>query len=148
MKDDNGHEIDTEILNDFLESSFTVLQDLKESVRGFNGVEDVMVFENFGQQIDRIMGSAYTLSLISIGDLTKLAKELSYKASQVKQIGKLLAVQSLLSQVLRLMEKMLLKYQQDINEKPEDVAVLVERMKIASAQLGDLRISVKVESND
>lgn len=144
MLDDNGNEIDQEILNDFLETSFDVLKNLKESLRSFNGLEDVMVFETFGQQIDRIMGSAYTLSLKPMGDLTKLAKELSYKASQVQHIGKLLAVQSLLSQVLRLMEKMLVTYQQDINQAPENIFILIERMKQASEQLGDLRTSVKV----
>lgn len=144
MLDDNGNEIDQEILNDFLDTSFDVLQNLKESLRSFNGLDDVMVFETFGQQIDRIMGSAYTLSLKPMGDLTKLAKELSYKASQVKHIGKLLAVQSLLSQVLRLMEKILVAYQQDINQAPENIFILIERMKLASEQLGDLRTSVKV----
>lgn len=144
MKDDNGNEIDQEILDDFLETSFNVLQNLRESLLAFNGVEAVLVFESFGQQIDRIMGSAYTLSLNSMGELTKYSKELSYKASQVKQIGKLLAIQSLLSQVIRIMEKMLTKYQKDINETPEELSVLVERLKIASDQLGDLRTSVKV----
>lgn len=144
MVDDNGNEVDQEILADFLETSFSVLQNLKESLRTFNGVEDSHIFETFGQQIDRIMGSAATLSLNSMGELTKISKELSYKASQVNQIGKLLSIQSLLSQVLRVMEKMLIKYQMDINEIPEDISALIERLKVASDQLGDLRTSVKV----
>lgn len=144
MVDDNGNDIDPEILNDFLDTSFDVLQNLKEALRSFNGVEDNHVFESFGQQIDRIMGSAATLSLNAMGELTKVSKELSYKASQINQIGKLLAIQSLLSQVLRVMDKMFVKYQQDINEIPEDISLLIERLKIASEQLGDLRTSVKV----
>ena|SRR3989344_568343 len=144
MLDDKNNEIDHELLTSFLEESFEVLEGLKDLMENFNGHADISCFEQFGQQVDRIMGAAYTLSLGDLGDLAKLGKELGYKSSQVKEIGKLLAVQSLLSQLIKSIEVILNGYKK--NQKPvsEEVSLLLNRLTGASNQLGDLRISVKV----
>ncbi len=144
MLDDKNNEIDQELLAAFVEESFEVLESLKSLMENFKSPLDNLCFEQFGQQVDRIMGAAYTLSLGELGDLAKLGKELGYKSSQVKEIGKLLAVQSLLSQLIKSIEIILIGYQK--NQKPvaEDVSLLLNRLTGASNQLGDLRISVKV----
>lgn len=144
MLDDKNNEIDHELLNAFLEESFMVLEGLKILMENFKSPTDNLCFEQFGQQVDRIMGAAYTLSLGDLGDLAKLGKELGYKSSQVKEIGKLLAIQSLLSQLIKSIEVILNGYKK--NQKPvlEEISLLLNRLTVASNQLGDLRISVKV----
>lgn len=144
MLDDKKNEIDVELLEGFLEESYAVLADLKIILASFKGTSDAPIFEKYGQQIDRIMGAAYTLSLNELGDLAKLGKELGYKTSQIKQVAKLLTMQSLLSQLLRTMEKILNSYQKNQTPDYDEAHQLINRLNTASDQLGDLRISVKV----
>ena len=63
MLNDSGIEIDQKFIDTFLEESNLVLSNLKIFVNSFTDVEDNHVFEKYGQQVDRIMGAAFTLSL-------------------------------------------------------------------------------------
>lgn len=144
MLDDQNNEIDDELLAGFLEDSFGVLENLKELLGNFKAVGDVVIFEQFGQQIDRVMGAAYTLCLNNLGDLTKLGKELGYKASQVNELAKLLVIQSLLSQLVRMIDKMLKSYDKKEQFDSTETKLLLKRLEKASEQLGDLRTTVKI----
>lgn len=144
MLDDTGSEVDEELLEIFLTESFEVLGRLHTFLSSFKGPKEIECFEKFGQQIDRIMGAAYTLSLTEVGDLAKLGKELGYKSSQVSDLPKLLVVQSLLSQLVKNLETLLKGFQKRERIKLDAIGPLLQRMNAASKQLGDLRTSVKV----
>lgn len=144
MLDDAGSEVDEELLEIFLNESFEVMGRLNTFLSSFKGPESIEYFEKFGQQIDRIMGAAYTLSLTEVGDLAKLGKELGYKSSQISDVAKLLTIQSLLSQLVKNLEILLKGLKKRERIQLDTVEPLLKRMTAASHQLGDLRISVKV----
>lgn len=142
MLNDSGIEIDQEFLNSFLEESQEVLKSLKDFVSSFESAGDNHYFEKYGQQVDRIMGAAFTLSLSEIGELTRLGKELGYKASQVNDINKLISVQSILSQLNRALESILLHFKNRKRPDYSEYNLLLHKLKSASGHLGDYRASV------
>lgn len=144
MLNDSGFEIDEEFLDDFVEDSSIVLKELEECMSSFQGIHDTHLFEKYGQQIDRIMGAAYTLSFDLVGDLARFGKELGYKASQVKDISKLLALQGILSQLLRALDSILKSMKKGTYPERINYKDLLTRLKKASEALGDLRGTVKV----
>ena len=144
MLNDDGEKIDPHLLNSFIRESSEVIENLKSFLAEFTEPSQNECFEKFGQQVDRVMGAAFTLSLNEMGELCRLGKELGYKSSQVSEISKLLTVQSLLSQLVKILENILKSLKSGQREKSEDVAPLLKRMTEASAMLGNLRTSVKV----
>lgn len=144
MLSDNGEKIDSDLLASFLMESTEVVTNLKIFLTDFTDPSQNVCFEKFGQQIDRIMGAAYTLSLNEVGNLAKLGKELGYKASQVEEVGKLITVQSLLSQLVRALESILKGIKKGQRHNSQEIALLINRLTDASLKLGDLRVSVKV----
>jgi len=145
MLNDSGIFIEDDFLKSFINESSEVLKDLSHFLSCFESVEDTFLFENYGQQIDRIMGAAYTLSLNSIGDLARAGKELGYKGSQVSDISKLLVIQSLLGQLVKALEDNVKLLKKDQRPDPGNYSVLLHRLTTASNQLGDLRTTVKVK---
>lgn len=143
MLNDSGIEIDQEFLGFFLEESSEVITNLKIFSSSFKKINDKHFFEQFGQQVDRIMGAAYTLSLIFVGDLARMGKELGYKSTEVNDIGKLLVIQSLLSQLAKALDKIIRDFRKGIQTNYEEFTPLLDRLRIASKNLGDLRTSVR-----
>lgn len=143
MLDDNGVEIDRDFLKFFLEESDVVMRNLKNFLKLFLVSEDPKQFEQFGQQVDRLMGAAYTLSLNFFGDLSKMGKEIGYKSSQLTEIEKLLVIQSLLSQLVKSLSAILKQYKKDINPDYSEFHSLLERLQEANKNLGNLRATVK-----
>jgi hypothetical protein len=143
MLDDNGVEIDHDFLKFFLEESDVVMRNLKSFLKLFIENEDPKNFEQFGQQVDRLMGAAYTLSLNFFGDLSKMGKEIGYKSSQLTEIEKLLVIHSLLSQLVKSLSAILKKYKKDINPDYSEFHSLLERLQEANKNLGNLRATVK-----
>jgi hypothetical protein len=143
MLDDTGVEIDQDFLNFFLEESFIVLGNLKKSLKQFSETEDPRFFEIFGQQVDRLMGAAYTLSLTFFGDLSKLGKEIGYKSSQLAEVEKLFVIQSLLSQLVKALERILKQFKKGLYPDMSGYRPLFERLEEANKGLGNLRATVK-----
>lgn len=86
-------EIDKEILNDFLKESKKLIDpmiELLESIEGDFSKRNQL--EDFGNQVDRIMGGAKSLALLVsenhslhlVSDYTALCKAVGYKASQIQ----------------------------------------------------------------
>jgi hypothetical protein len=136
---------DPELIEDFYHESSELVASCKGILDNFLVDEDSKHFEQFGLFIDRIMGAAYTLGLSSVGDLSKLGKELSYKASQVKSTDKLLSVHSLLAQLLKLIGSQLKSIRAMTPINQEETAELLKKLRSASQNLGNLRTSVKIE---
>lgn len=143
MLSDSGIEIDQEFIDTFLDESFGVLTNLKQFINSFSHLDDKHVFEKYGQQIDRIMGAAFTLSLCEIGELAKMGKELGYKASQVNDINKLISVQSILSQLNKALETILFQFKKHKRPDYSEHELLLLKLKSASKNLGDYRTSVE-----
>lgn len=143
MLNDSGIEIDQEFLGFFLEESSEVIINLKLFSSSFKKINDKHFFEKFGQQVDRIMGAAYTLSLIFVGDLARMGKELGYKSTEVSDIDKLLVIQSLLSQLAKALDKIIKDFKKGIQLNQEEFLPLLDRLRVASKNLGDLRTSVR-----
>jgi hypothetical protein len=133
--------LDPEIAEEFLKEASELLGQCQDSLTAFASDGEAKNFENFGLFIDRIMGTAATLGLGTIADMTRQGKEIGYKASQVKDMEKLLAVSSVLAQLLKFLTASLkeLKQGKDLAD-----AVLFSRLKKASQDLGDLRASVEM----
>ena len=145
MLNDSGIKIEDDFLKSFIDESSEVLKEMSHSLSKFESAEDHHVFEVYGQQIDRIMGAAYTLSLHSIGDLTRAGKELAYKGSQVTDISRLLVIQSLLSQLHRALEEIVKMLKKGVRPSPGNHSHLLKGLTAASDLLGDLRASVAVK---
>ena len=143
MLDDAGSEIDQDFLNFFLEESFLVLVNLKDCLKQFSLTEDPRFFETFGQQVDRLMGAAYTLSLNFFGDLSKMGKEIGYKSSQLVDVEKLFVIQSLLSQLVKALERILKQFKKGLSPDMSGYRPLLERLEEANKGLGQLRATVK-----
>lgn len=144
MLNDSGINIDQDFMDTFLTDAFEVLANLKQFMSSFNSLEDRSLFEQYGQQVDRIMGAAFTLSLSEIGELTKMGKELGYKASQVDDINKLISVQSILSQLNKALETILMHFKKNRRPDYTDHKLLLTKLKSASENLGDYRTSVGI----
>lgn len=144
MLNDSGMEIDEEFLESFLLESAEVLTNLKSFVIDFKSPEDNHLFEKFGQQIDRIMGAAYTLSLNEVGDLARQGKELGYKSSQIDEVAKLLSIQSILSQLVKTLESAMKSLKKGNRPDTDEIQALLKKLTTANNQLGNLRTTVKL----
>ncbi|MFA5583914.1 MAG: hypothetical protein WDA09_06835 [Bacteriovoracaceae bacterium] len=74
--------LDDEILKGFLGETQKLIDELTNISDQFEETSNLPLLEQFGQIIDRIMGTAYTLELQEIGRFCELGKKISYKASQ------------------------------------------------------------------
>jgi chemotaxis protein histidine kinase CheA len=142
MKDSMDDDLDEEILEGFLEECFEISQNLRTYLDGFSQTGSPKLFEQFGQNIDRIMGAAKSIGLMELGELCLMGKELGYKSSQVKDLHQQLSLQSVLSQILRQMDKILQQLKKKKSDKDPETAPLIKKLKEVSAKLGNLRATV------
>ena len=89
------------------------------------------------------MGAAYTLSLNFFGDLSKMGKEIGYKSSQLVDVEKLFVIQSLLSQLVKALERILKQFKKGLSPDMSGYRPLLERLEEANKGLGQLRATVK-----
>ncbi len=86
--------LDNEILKEFQLESQTLIVKMNEILEGCEGdYSQVQSLEEYGQNVDRIMGGAQSLALgfsdknhmiHKIGDYSAICKAVGYKASQIK----------------------------------------------------------------
>jgi hypothetical protein len=143
MINDSGSEIDKEFLEIFMDESEGILLNLKNFLASFKEPEDVHYFEKYGQQVDRLMGAAYTLSLNFIGDLAKMGKEIGYKSTQLNEPKKLIIIHSLLGQLHRALDTLVKSLRAGIQPDVHEYHVLLQRLKMANESLGNLRATLE-----
>lgn len=136
-------EWDPEIMEEFLNEGHDLLAKCEEALVEFSSSGEAKHFENYGLYIDRMMGTAATLNFTCLAELTKQGKEISYKASQVQDIEKLLAVSSLLSQLLKETEKSMSRLKNNDLAMTPEVELLLVKLKKGNQGLGNLRATVK-----
>jgi len=136
-------DLDDGLIHEFVEESRDLLEKCRVTLTQFADRGEPQCFEEFGLYIDRIMGASFTMGFNQIGELTKLGKQIGYKSSQVEDIDKLHTAQSLLSQLIkeieRILKAVLLK-----KELTSERTTLLTRLEKANEALGDLRASVKI----
>ena len=76
--------IDQDILEAFAEEIRAIEKALKIIVQGIISakLKAPQLFEEFGQVIDRIYGTAMTLEFVEVGEYCRSMKEITYKCSQ------------------------------------------------------------------
>jgi chemotaxis protein histidine kinase CheA len=141
MSDENM--IDDELLEDFLTDAYSIIEQAKPLLANFNESQDPQQFEAFGQIFDRIMGAAYTLGFMHVGDLSKMGKELGYKSSQLTDLNKLITIHGLLSQLVKETEKNLNCLKKKILVPTPGTASLIEKLQQVNASMSGLRASLK-----
>lgn len=144
MPNESLLDVDYELLEDFLADSFEILNNLSPLIEELDLSSANKHFEIFGQQIDRMMGAAYTLSLTLVGDLCRCGKEIGYKGSQIEEASKLMVVQSLLGQLERALRTILNGLKKRQAPDPHRFKMLLVRLNKANKDLGDLRSTVQV----
>jgi hypothetical protein len=144
MLNDSGAEIDDEFLYYFILESQKLLSEMKLDIDSFREPTDNYLFEQYGQKVDRIMGAAFTLSLNEVGRLALFGKELGYKSSQISDTGKLLVIHSLLSQLHKMLDKVIKGFRKGNRTDSSELSPLLFRLDAANKQLGDLRATVKM----
>ncbi len=77
-------ETDKELLDDFVKELLTIDKALKSIVNKMiqTKLKDKSLFEQYGQTIDRVYGTAATLGFKELADYSKAMKDISYKCSQ------------------------------------------------------------------
>ena len=92
-------EFSLQLLKDFQKESKNVIESLVSILDTCeNGFKEVKKLEDYGQQVDRIMGGARSLALVQgdphqnlmpLGDYTSILKALGYRSSQITTDEKL-----------------------------------------------------------
>jgi len=100
--------LDNEILKGFLVETQNLLNELTTISDQFEETNDLSLLEQFGQIIDRIMGTAYTLELQEIGRFCELGKKISYKASQATDKKLIELAGPILADTTEILEEMVL----------------------------------------
>lgn len=152
--------IDKDIVKDFIEESKTIIQDLVGLLDKIEGdFSKVKQLEDYGQRVDRIMGSAKSLALMEssesplhiISDYAALCKAVGYQASQIDNNPQFYdicvallqdATETLADWVARLEEG------SAVNLKNSLSATFLERLRWVSNQFGaDIQTSVSTKKN-
>ena len=137
-------DLDEGLIHEFVEESRDLLEKCRVTLTQFADRGEPKCFEEFGLYIDRIMGASFTMGFNQIGELSKLGKQIGYKSSQVEDIDKLHTSQSLLSQLIKEIERILKAVLLNKEELRNESTTLLARLEKANEALGDLRASVKI----
>jgi hypothetical protein len=140
----SAFELDQDLVSGFVDETNEILAQTDQHLSDFLAHQNPNQFEAYGQGIDRVMGAALTLGFTDLGDLARLGKEVGYKASQVTDINQLLVIHSLLSQLNKELNRVVKSLNSHQQYEQEDLHFLIQKLKKASSNLGDLRISVKL----
>lgn len=99
--------LNQELLSAFCDESIELVNQLDSILTEIeNGQSQYEKLENFGQVIDRIMGTSKTLQLSEISTFCELGKTIGYKAGQSKDIQLLNVVVAVLFDTTFLLRKM------------------------------------------
>lgn len=138
-------DIDSEIVDEFLQESKTLIEPMLELLEGLEGdFTQIKKLEDYGNQVDRIMGGAKSLAMLVpethslhlIGDYAALCKAVSYKASQITDKPQFYDIcVALLIDATETLQKLLERINEPIEKlKKEISSTFLERLKWVSEQ--------------
>ncbi|WP_127717429.1 Hpt domain-containing protein [Halobacteriovorax sp. HLS] len=97
-----------EVVIEFCDESTELFNQLEEILEDFeDNPSDVSKLEEFGQIIDRVMGSAKTIGADDIATFCELGKVIGYKSSQTDDKALLEVVAAIMFDALELLKKMI-----------------------------------------
>jgi chemotaxis protein histidine kinase CheA len=75
--------MDRELIDEFVSEMKLLQVDLKRAIKMIivSKMQEPRAYENYGQVIDRIYGTATTLGMMELGEYTKALKDISYMAA-------------------------------------------------------------------
>ncbi len=150
--------IDTEILKEFQAESKTLVQQMQEILERCEGnISRAQSLEDYGLNVDRIMGGAKSLALEAgadhilnkIGDYAAICKAVGYKSSQIRNNVAFYDIcVALLLDGNEVMEAMIDAIAEDENLEIKKLFTgpFLERLKWVSNEFGDnVRASVSIQ---
>jgi chemotaxis protein histidine kinase CheA len=99
-----------EVVDEFCEESTQLFNQLEEILEDFeDNPTDSSKLEEFGQIIDRVMGSAKTIGADDIATFCELGKVIGYKSSQTEDSALLEVVAAIMFDAVELLKKMIIQ---------------------------------------
>lgn len=140
--------IDKEIVEDFVNESKTLIEDLIDLLESIEGdFSQVVKLADYGNNVDRIMGGAKSLALMAppehaihmISDYAALCKAVGYKASQITDNEQFFDIcVALLLDATETLEVLLARIHEPIMDLKKSISqAFVERLRWASEQFSE-----------
>lgn len=141
-----------EVVDEFCSETEELLSTLESQLEDLeDNPADSAKFEEFGQVIDRVMGSASTLGAMQIAKFCELGKVIGYKSSQVEDLKLRNVVVAILFDAIDLLQKMIdqLKTGNDKALATLNTEAFGTRLKWLSDKFKDIdRASVSFSEDD
>jgi len=97
-----------EVVIEFCDESMALFEQLESILEDFeDDTTNVAKLEEFGQIIDRVMGSAKTIGADDIATFCELGKVIGYKSSQISDNALLEVVTAIMFDAIELLKKMI-----------------------------------------
>lgn len=142
---------DPEIRNDFCDESEELLEQMQELLEEYEDEpEELKKLETFGQMIDRMMGTAKSMGLTTVGTYCELGKVIGYKSSQSDNLSLNALAAGVLLDTVEFLQAMIADVRAgDLNPKAKDADRFVGRLKILSEKFKHIkRASVEIEGQN
>jgi chemotaxis protein histidine kinase CheA len=150
--------IDNEILKEFQDESKILIEKMTSILEACEGnFDQVQGLEEFGQNVDRIMGAAKSLALMAepehlihkIADYSAICKAVGYKSSQIQDNEQFYDIcVALLMDGTEVLQEMIDGLTAEVELKEIFTRTFLERLRWVSAEFGsDVRASVDVNKN-
>lgn len=133
-----------EVVDEFCEESIQLFNELEEILEEFeDDTTQTEKLEQFGQIIDRVMGSAKTIGADEIATFCELGKAIGYKSSQVSDTALLEVVCAIMFDSLELLKKMIIQIKEGKSSSFEATssAAFVTRLKWLKDKFNDIERS-------
>ncbi|WP_372654848.1 hypothetical protein [Halobacteriovorax sp.] len=130
-----------EVVDEFCDESLQLFNELEEILEEFeDDPTQTEKLEQFGQIIDRVMGSAKTIGADEIATFCELGKAIGYKSSQVNDRALLEVVCAIMFDSLELLKKMILQIKEGNSSSFEETSstAFVTRLKWLKEKFNDI----------
>jgi hypothetical protein len=136
--------MDLDILNNYLKEGLEVLLKCQKELEKFTNTGNAKHFEELGLLLGRLSGTSSAVNLQDLSLLTKMAKDIGFKASQINEIDRLLAISALFSQLLKFIDDHFKKLRKGEFSPPESFKTLNAKFKAAGNALLPVKITEKM----
>lgn len=141
-----------EVVDEFCDESTELFDQLEDILEDFeDNPSDAKKLEEFGQIIDRVMGSAKTIGANDIATLCELGKVIGYKSSQTEDQALLEVVASIMFDAVELLKKMITQIRNGSDSELKQVSskAFVTRLNWLKDKFNDIeRASCAADPNE
>lgn len=133
-------DLDPELLHGFIVDSAKTVSECKFALTMFAANGEPDNFYEFGSKIERVTKTSQTLGLKNLWELAKLGSEIGLKSKKLEDKDQMFSVHSLLSQLLKEVERALSEIEKGRFEVSSQYEVLHARLEKANQSLDKLVI--------